>query len=90
MTTLLNLIFFDEFSVPIEYDEPTGSFDLDTEQSEARYDPRLLSEEFRGTHSVNEQGAEACMSSNTKYEHGEKVKKTLIIFNFNLIYKVII
>lgn len=75
--TLLNLIFFDEFSVPIEYDEPTGSFDLDTEQSEARYDPRLLSEEFRGTHSVNEQGAEACMSSNTKYEHGEKV------FDFN-------
>lgn len=73
MTNSSKFNILDEFSVPIEYDEPTGTFDLDTEQSEARYDPRILSEEFRGTHSVTEQGAEACMSSNTKYEHGEKV-----------------
>uniref|UniRef100_A0A6B2EJ89 VWFC domain-containing protein n=1 Tax=Phlebotomus kandelakii TaxID=1109342 RepID=A0A6B2EJ89_9DIPT len=52
-----------------------AEYDLDIEQAEARYDPRLLSQELLGSHSPPRQGAEECVSSNRRYEHGEKISR---------------
>ncbi|XP_055702717.1 mucin-2 [Phlebotomus papatasi] len=52
-----------------------AEYDLDNEQAEARYDPRLLSQELLGSHSPPKQGAEDCVSSNRRYEHGEKISR---------------
>lgn len=46
-------------------------YDIDTEQSQARYDPRLLSEDLTNYHSSYE-GA-PCINSNSRYIHGQKV-----------------
>ncbi|XP_059615696.1 uncharacterized protein LOC132261136 [Phlebotomus argentipes] len=52
-----------------------AEYDLDIEQAEARYDPRLLSQELLGSHSSPKQVAEECVSSNRRYEHGEKISR---------------
>lgn len=65
------------FSAPADYDGqmdimPSDIYDIDTEQLQARYDPRLLSEDVSGFHSTNEEGT-ACRNSNSRYVHGQKV-----------------
>lgn len=48
--------------------------DIDREQSQARYDPRLLSEDVSGYHSQSgDAGASSCYNSNVRYLHGQKV-----------------
>lgn len=58
-------------------------YDLDTEQTQARYDPRILSKTFntlqRSNSPVDNRDSEEngdgahCMNANKRYEHGEKV-----------------
>lgn len=66
------------FTAHIEYDNDDGKFseisDIDKEQSQARYDPRLLSEDVSGYHSVSgDVGASSCYNANVRYIHGQKV-----------------
>lgn len=47
---------------------------MDKEQSQARYDPRLLSEDVSGYHSQSgDIGASSCYNANVRYLHGQKV-----------------
>ena len=48
-------------------------YDIDTEQLQARYDPRLLSEDVNGYHSTSNEDATSCGNSNVRYMHGQKV-----------------
>lgn len=60
-------------------------YDLDTEQSQARYDPRILSKELLGASQQHSDGSREndgeerngdgaqCINTNRRYEHGEKV-----------------
>lgn len=62
----------------IEYDNDDGKYseisDMDKEQSQARYDPRLLSEDVSGYHSQSgDIGASSCYNANVRYLHGQKV-----------------
>ncbi|GAB0097541.1 hypothetical protein DMENIID0001_131890 [Sergentomyia squamirostris] len=57
----------------VEVEHAPSEYDLDIEQAEARYDPRLLSQELLGSHSPPKQAAEECVSSDKRYEHGEKI-----------------
>lgn len=80
------------FTAPAEYDGgfdgiSSEMYDLDAEQSQARYDPRILSKELSGSHSPGsretENGAH-CMNANERYEHGQKV-----IFSLYVLYSFI-
>lgn len=67
------------FTAHIEYDNEDGNFseisDIDKEQSQARYDPRLLSEDVSGYHSQSgDAGASSCYNAHVRYLHGQKVK----------------
>lgn len=56
-------------------------YDLDAEQSQARYDPRVLSKELSGSHSPGSRETENgayCMNANERYEHGQKVWCSLV------------
>jgi hypothetical protein len=64
-------------SVPIEFDDIDSAYDLDTEQSEARYDPRLLSQELQSSDMDSQGAAESCVNANRSYEHGAKVSGRL-------------
>lgn len=59
----------------MEYDvedwDRDSIYDFDTEQSEVRYDPKLLSEELEDT--IARQRGASCNLSNIIYEHGEQV-----------------
>lgn len=74
-------------AVPLGYDDDIDSlpsapassdemYDLDAEQTQARYDPRVLSKELTGSHAPesheDEYGAH-CVNANERYEHGQKV-----------------
>ncbi|CAD7077131.1 unnamed protein product [Hermetia illucens] len=66
-----------EIGVPLEYDvedwDHDSIYDFDTEQSEVRYDPKLLSEELEDT--IARQRGASCNLSNIIYEHGEQVAR---------------
>lgn len=69
------------FSAPADYDGqmdimPSDIYDIDTEQLQARYDPRLLSEDVSGYHSTANEEGTACRNSNSRYVHGQKVHHT--------------
>ncbi|XP_055688992.1 uncharacterized protein LOC129793201 [Lutzomyia longipalpis] len=66
-------IFSTHHTIPVNC--APAEYDLDIEQAEARYDPRLLSQELLGSHSPPRQGAEECVSSDRRYEHGEKISR---------------
>lgn len=47
---------------------------MDTEQSQARYDPRLLSEDLNSyQHSSSSNDGAPCINVNGRYIHGQKV-----------------
>ncbi|XP_037043358.1 uncharacterized protein LOC119079508 isoform X2 [Bradysia coprophila] len=49
---------------------------MDKEQSQARYDPRLLSEDVSGYHSQSGNiGASSCYNANVRYLHGQKISR---------------
>lgn len=52
---------------------PSDVYDIDTEQLQARYDPRVLSEDVSGYHSTSNEDATSCRNSNVQYAHGQKV-----------------
>lgn len=73
-----NIFFPSPETAHIEYDNEDGRYseisDMDKEQSQARYDPRLLSEDASGYHSqAGDAGASSCYNANVRYMHGQKV-----------------
>lgn len=89
--SLTNVSVFLLFAVPLEYDDGFDSiasssaassaemYDLDAEQSQARYDPRVLSKELTGSHapeSNEDEYGSHCVNANERYEHGQKVHTT--------------
>lgn len=64
-------------------------YDLDAEQSQARYDPRVLSKELTGSHAPesheDEYGAH-CINANERYEHGQKVRSVRVHYSYKASY----
>lgn len=52
-----------------------SSIDLDTEQTEARYDQGMLADIINDER-PEMQKAESCVADNFKYDHGQKVGRT--------------
>ncbi|XP_062540973.1 uncharacterized protein LOC134209017 [Armigeres subalbatus] len=52
-----------------------NSIDLDTEQTEARYDQGMLSDIMNDERASEMQKAESCVADNFKYDHGQKIQR---------------
>ncbi|XP_055920274.1 uncharacterized protein LOC129951932 [Eupeodes corollae] len=63
-------------AVPMEYfDDHEFSYDMDTAQSEVKYDPRLLSQQLKNQHNHPQERAAPCYSATNKYTHGQRVAR---------------
>ncbi|XP_055838768.1 G-box-binding factor isoform X2 [Episyrphus balteatus] len=57
------------------FDDHEFSYDMDTAQSEVKYDPRLLSQQLKNQHNHAQERAAPCYSATNKYTHGQRVAR---------------